>query len=59
VTTPPVTTVALVDDHPLVRQGLRAVLDAASDIRVVAEASDGYQAIEVIAQYQPNARNCI
>lgn len=53
-TTHPVTTVALVDDHPLVRQGLRAVLEAADDIRVVAEASDGHQAIKVIAQHQPN-----
>ena len=35
------TTIVLVDDHPLVRQGLRAVLEDAEDLEVVAEAADG------------------
>ncbi|MDN6325779.1 MAG: DNA-binding response regulator, partial [Corynebacterium sp.] len=31
----------LVDDHPVVRAGLRAILDAFDDVRVIAEGSDG------------------
>jgi DNA-binding NarL/FixJ family response regulator len=37
----------LADDHLLVRQGLRMVLDAAPDLEVGAEASDGVEAVEV------------
>ncbi len=46
--------VCLVDDQTLVRQGVRSLLDLSADIRVVAEASDGRQALEVIAQHQPD-----
>ena len=38
--------VLLADDHTLVRHGLRLVLESESDLRVVAEAGDGAQAIE-------------
>jgi len=38
--------VLLADDHTVVRHGLRLVLDAEPDLRVVAEAGDGAQAIE-------------
>lgn len=44
--TPLKTRVLLADDHEVVRSGLRAVLDAESDIEVVAEAADGTEAIE-------------
>ncbi|RMD14287.1 DNA-binding response regulator, partial [Corynebacterium gottingense] len=33
--------VMLIDDHPVVRAGLRAVLDSFGDIEVVAEGADG------------------
>ncbi len=46
--------VCLVDDQTLVRQGVRSLLDLSEDIRVVAEASDGRQALDVIAQYSPD-----
>lgn len=36
--------VLLVDDHTLVRRGIRSLLDLSPDIRVVAEADDGAQA---------------
>ena len=42
-------TVALIDDHPVYREGLRAVLASQNDMRVVAEAADaqeGYAAVE-------------
>lgn len=38
---------ALVDDHQLVRDGLKALLSAVSDFEVVGEASDGRQAVEL------------
>lgn len=46
------TRVLLVDDERLVRVGLRAILTAARDIEVVAEAGDGVEAVEVA----PSAR---
>ena len=46
--------VCLVDDQTLVRQGVRSLLDLSADIRVVAEASDRRQALELIAQHQPD-----
>ena len=38
--------VLLADDHPVVRHGLRMLLDAAADFVVVAEASDGIEAVQ-------------
>lgn len=48
------TTVLLVDDHPLVRQGLQAVLSAVDDITVVGEASDSRAAVELAAKLEPD-----
>lgn len=45
--TPLKTRILLADDHSVVRQGLRLVLDAEPDLEVVAEASDGAEAVEV------------
>jgi DNA-binding NarL/FixJ family response regulator len=39
--------VLLADDHPVVRRGLRMLFDAAPDFHVVAEASDGIEAVEL------------
>src|SRR5438067_10937350 len=41
---PLVTRILVADDHPIVRSGLRKVLDAQPDMQVVAEASDGAEA---------------
>ena len=46
--------VVLVDDHPVVRAGLRSVLDAVGDIEVVGEASDATSAISTIEQHAPH-----
>jgi DNA-binding NarL/FixJ family response regulator len=43
---PLVTQILIADDHPIVRSGLRKVLDAKADLRVVAEAQDGHEAVE-------------
>jgi DNA-binding NarL/FixJ family response regulator len=47
------TTVVIVDDHPIVRAGMRAVLNAASEISVVAEGTCGADALMLVAQHQP------
>ena len=46
-TTPLVIRVLLADDHVVVRRGLRLLLDREPDIRVVAEAGDGLEAVQV------------
>jgi DNA-binding NarL/FixJ family response regulator len=40
--------VVLVDDHPLVRTGIRALVEATGDIAVVGEAADGQAAVDVV-----------
>ncbi|WP_055525687.1 response regulator transcription factor [Streptomyces graminilatus] len=47
-------TVLLVDDEPLVRAGLRAVLGAQPDIDVVGETADGAAAIPLVRQLRPD-----
>ncbi|MTD14720.1 response regulator [Nakamurella sp. YIM 132087] len=47
-------TVLLVDDHPLVRAGLRSLLTTAGDIDVVGEASGGQEAGELAASVMPD-----
>ena len=46
-------TVLLADDHTIVREGLRLLLDAAGDIEVVAEAQTGRQAVEMVRRLRP------
>jgi DNA-binding NarL/FixJ family response regulator len=46
--------VVLADDHPIFLSGLRAVLDAVPDIRVVAEAGDGEAALAQIRSHRPD-----
>jgi DNA-binding NarL/FixJ family response regulator len=46
--------VVLVDDQALLRAGFRALIDAEDDIEVVAEASDGREALEVISRHVPD-----
>jgi DNA-binding NarL/FixJ family response regulator len=46
--------VLLADDHTVVRQGLRSLLCAESDITVVGEAANGRQALEMAQQLRPN-----
>ena len=45
--------VLLADDHPVTRAGIRAILEGASDIEVVAEAKDGLEAQRLVAELCP------
>lgn len=47
------TTIVLADDHPIVRQGLRSLLQADPELVVVGEAADGRQAVELVERLQP------
>jgi DNA-binding NarL/FixJ family response regulator len=44
----------IADDHPMVRHGLRALLSTDPEIQVVAEASDGQKALQLIEQHRPD-----
>jgi DNA-binding NarL/FixJ family response regulator len=46
--------VVLADDHPVVRSGIRTLLEKAPDIAVIGEASDGYEALRLVAELQPD-----
>jgi DNA-binding NarL/FixJ family response regulator len=48
------TRVVVVDDHPLYREGLVTAIDTLPGTEVVGEASDGQQAIEVVARLRPD-----
>ena len=46
--------VCLVDDHTMVRRGMKVLLDEYEDIQVVGEASNGLKAIELVDQLKPD-----
>lgn len=46
--------IALVDDHPLLRQGLAALVADQADMKLVAEASNGLEAIEQFRTHRPD-----
>jgi DNA-binding NarL/FixJ family response regulator len=46
--------IVVVDDHPVVRDGLRGMLDGQVDLTVVGEAGDGLEAVAVVARERPD-----
>jgi two-component system, NarL family, response regulator NreC len=48
-----IVTVLLVDDHPIIRQGLRNLLETEGDFKIVGEAGDGIQAIKLAERTRP------
>lgn len=48
------TRIVLVDDHPMMRQGIRQLLELQDDFEVVAEASNGEEALAKVAEYLPD-----
>jgi len=47
-------TVLIADDHPIVRRGLRSVIEVDPALQIVEEASDGDEALRLIAQSRPD-----
>lgn len=47
-------TIALVDDHMLVRNGIKSLLEEEIDLHVIAEGSNGYEAIDIVNKLQPD-----
>jgi DNA-binding NarL/FixJ family response regulator len=47
-------TIVLADDHGVVREGLRAVLGAEADLRVIGEASSGLEATRLVERLEPD-----
>ena len=45
--------VVLADDHAIVRKGIKALLDQEGDFKVVGEAGDGLQAVELVEELKP------
>jgi DNA-binding NarL/FixJ family response regulator len=50
----PLITVLLADDHAIVREGVRVLLDLESDITVIGEAADGREAVRMANELQPD-----
>jgi DNA-binding NarL/FixJ family response regulator len=50
----PAITVALADDQPLVRSGLRMIVEGEADLEVVGEAADGAEAVDLVAGAHPD-----
>jgi DNA-binding NarL/FixJ family response regulator len=46
--------ILVADDHSLIREGIRRVLDAEPDLKLVAEAEDGIQAVSLARTYRPD-----
>lgn len=44
----------LCDDHPVVRSGLRGMIESQPDLEIVAEASDGKEAVTLASRYRPD-----
>lgn len=51
---PDVIKVVVVDDHPVVRDGLRGMLEGQADLEVVGDAADGLEALAVVARCRPD-----
>jgi len=46
--------IVMADDHPIVRQGLRKLIETNKNLLIVAEAGDGSEALELIETHQPD-----
>ena len=46
--------ILIVDDHPIVREGLGSIVNAEDDLDVVAEAGDGKEAVDCVIEYAPD-----
>tara|TARA_R110002020_G_scaffold47007_7_gene134118 strand:+ start:496 stop:1167 length:672 start_codon:yes stop_codon:yes gene_type:complete len=49
-----ITRIVLADDHALVRDGIRSLLETESDLQVIGEASNGKEAIDLVGEVNPD-----
>jgi DNA-binding NarL/FixJ family response regulator len=49
-----ITKIVLADDHALVRDGIRSLLESENDLKVIGEASNGKEAIDLVNKIQPD-----
>src|SRR3989337_3336989 len=47
-------TILLADDHPVVRQGLRSILETQADFEVIGETADGLEGLRLVKQLKPD-----
>ncbi len=47
-------TLLVVDDHPLLREGVAAVIETQADMLIVGEAANGFEAVEKFRRLQPD-----
>jgi DNA-binding NarL/FixJ family response regulator len=47
--------VIIADDHPIMRQGLKQIIEIEPNLKVVGEAANGYEALAMIEELQPDA----
>src|SRR5579872_3919320 len=50
----PAVTILVVDDHPVVRDGLNAIISSEEDMQVVGEAGTGHEGVEAYARLRPS-----
>ena len=48
------TTIVVADDHRIVREGIRKLLETREDFQVVGEASDGEEAVQMVLEKKPD-----
>ncbi len=48
------TTIVIADDHPVVRRGLKALLEGEADFQVVGEGGDGHETLRMVQEHQPD-----
>lgn len=48
------TTIVIIDDHPIVRAGMRAILDSAGDIDILGEGVNGADALRLVNEHDPD-----
>ncbi len=53
-----VTTIALLDDHPVVREALRKMLEGEKDFNIIGEAGNGLEAIKLVKDFRPDILIC-
>ncbi len=58
ISTVPSIKVVLADDHAVVRAGISSILNSLGGIEIVGQASNGRDALELVAQHQPNLLLC-